>query len=276
MASSFPCPPLLSSEVLVDDTDPRLIYSTGWVNGGTPGLECEGTTHGSRNDPQPSTVTFTFDGVGVGVFGSVHHDDGSPTSIYQLDDLPNTVFTFSANGMDNYRVPFYRSPSLDPGNHTLVMILPPTSGSVEGLWVDYVVYTSTPSIETFSSNLTRRNTCTASVAGGVAGSIMGTMIGMISMFIIMRWKKGDVSSTSIQGTVGINDSNQRTARSQSHHTSTDHVQEPIFADSSQGLFHPRDLNTSTRLPLIYNENLRVQDVQENDLPSYRSINQISG
>ncbi|KAJ4492506.1 hypothetical protein C8R41DRAFT_919819 [Lentinula lateritia] len=67
MASSFPCPPLLSSEVFVDDTDPCLIYSTGWVNGGTPGLECEGTTHGSRNDPQPSTVTFTFDGVGVGI-----------------------------------------------------------------------------------------------------------------------------------------------------------------------------------------------------------------
>ncbi|KAJ3806613.1 hypothetical protein F5876DRAFT_80514 [Lentinula aff. lateritia] len=86
-------------------------------------------------------VSFTFNGVGVEVLGGVNSLERSPTSVHQLDDLPSSVFTFSANGIDDYRVPFYRSPTLESENHTLVMVVPSTSGSSDQLRLDYLAYT---------------------------------------------------------------------------------------------------------------------------------------
>ncbi|KAF9049680.1 hypothetical protein BDP27DRAFT_1454715 [Rhodocollybia butyracea] len=122
--SSFPCPPTSSLQILVDDSDPRILYSEdGWFDGGTSGFECGGTTHG--NNGTNATATLNFNGIGVQVFGTIGDaptsGDGSPSSTYQIDDLAASTFNFEANGQNNYRIQFYSSPLLNSGNHTLVI-----------------------------------------------------------------------------------------------------------------------------------------------------------
>ncbi|KAE9406464.1 hypothetical protein BT96DRAFT_253884 [Gymnopus androsaceus JB14] len=208
LSSSVPlsaqCPPNSSSQILVDDTDPRIVYSAGWIEGGNPEWECEGTTHGSNSIPGV-TATFTFEGVGVQVFGTVGSTDGSPTCTYQVDSAVPLTFTFNANGMTNYRVPFYSSPALDPGTHTLVMTS--IGNHTTQIYLDYIVYNPIPSSsstlslistsETSSSDPTTTspppdssgNAASSSVgaiAGGVVGAVGGLVLGIVLMYFFMR------------------------------------------------------------------------------------------
>lgn len=56
------CPSNTASQILVDDTDPRIDYSLGWKPEGIPGKECNNTTHSSNNIPG-ATANFSFEGV---------------------------------------------------------------------------------------------------------------------------------------------------------------------------------------------------------------------
>ncbi|KAJ3765447.1 hypothetical protein EV361DRAFT_762793, partial [Lentinula raphanica] len=128
--------------VLVDDADPHIMYSPGWGLAGRLGFECDTTVHQS-NTTVISTANFTFveyyAGNYVEVFGTVGSGQKAPTSYYQVDDLPISTYTFPVNGENNYRVPFYLSPSLELGNHTLTIIVP--MGDVGSqVYLDYIIY----------------------------------------------------------------------------------------------------------------------------------------
>ncbi|KAF9049675.1 hypothetical protein BDP27DRAFT_1155123, partial [Rhodocollybia butyracea] len=130
----------------VDDSDPRIAYSAdGWFTGGSSGLECNATTHGSNGTHATASLSFT--GVGIQVFGTVgavnesqpgSNGSGSPASTYQIDKSPATTFVFPANNQANYRTQFYASPLLEPGSHTLVITAIGNNGSQ--LWLDYILY----------------------------------------------------------------------------------------------------------------------------------------
>ncbi|KIK56892.1 hypothetical protein GYMLUDRAFT_247429 [Collybiopsis luxurians FD-317 M1] len=223
-ALSFPCPSTSSLQTLVDDSDVTHIqYSGGWTTFGNPDFECNGTTHGSSlRTGFLSNATFSFEGVGVQVFGTIGLS-GIPLSTYQLDHLP--IFKFAFNGdtknLTTYRVQFYTSPQLEPGNHTLVISSPGNNSSQ--LFLDYILYnpipTATPSPSTlpFSKSLTTSTTAmptrvssspqspqitslsAGTFAGGiVGGSIIGLALGIILTFIFFRRRKnGDTRPTSI-------------------------------------------------------------------------------
>ncbi|KAE9406488.1 hypothetical protein BT96DRAFT_987627 [Gymnopus androsaceus JB14] len=106
------CPPNSTSQILVDDTDPRIVYSAGWVQEGNPEWNVKAppmvlTSFQASQLPLPSKVWEQS--VGIQVFGTVGLPDGSPTSTYQVDNAVPSTFTFNANGMTNYRVQFYSS-----------------------------------------------------------------------------------------------------------------------------------------------------------------------
>jgi predicted PurR-regulated permease PerM len=143
------------------------------------------------------------------VFGTIGVTDGSPSSTYQVDDLPASTFVFTANGETNYRIPFYASPLLNAGNHTLVIT---SLGNNNGsrIWLDYILYfptinelvsnsseTSIPSTSTSpasaSSSATSMthgaSTNTVAIVGGVLGSVVGIILAMIIFaYIILRWR----------------------------------------------------------------------------------------
>ncbi|KAJ3982669.1 hypothetical protein F5890DRAFT_1415287 [Lentinula detonsa] len=199
--TSFPCPLLSSSEVLVDDADPRILYSSsGWTLGGVPGSECEGTTHESVYTVN-STATFTFLGIGVEVFGTIGNKETSPTSIYNLDNSTSSQLTFPTNDETNYRVPFYKSPLLSPGDHTITIIVPP--GNKNGqLILDYIIYNPAPTSTSYatittsvyrsasaistpaSTHSTSVNTIPVGVAGGLGGLAAGIALTLIVLRII--------------------------------------------------------------------------------------------
>ncbi|KAJ3992861.1 hypothetical protein F5050DRAFT_1679132 [Lentinula boryana] len=209
--TSFPCPLVSSSEVLVDDTDSRILYSSGWTLGGVPGSECEGTTHESDYTVN-STATFTFLGVGVKVFGTIGYQENSPTSIYNLDNSNSSQLTFPTNGQTNYRVPFYRSPLLNPGDHTLTIIVPP--GDKNGrLYLDYIIYNPIPTSTSYativttsvirsasalstpaSTHSTSVNTIQVGVAGGLVGLAAGIALTLIVLRIIRMRSRGHLDT----------------------------------------------------------------------------------
>ncbi|KAE9406485.1 hypothetical protein BT96DRAFT_254697 [Gymnopus androsaceus JB14] len=203
-SSSVACPPNSTSQILVDDTDPRIVYSAGWVEAGTPGSECDGTTHGSNFIPG-ATATFTFEGVGVQVFGTVGSPDGSPTSTYQVDGAVPSTFIFNANGITNYRVLFYSSPALDSGTHTLVMTS--VGNDTTEIFLDYIVYNPMPSSSSTSSLISigavpsndpattpipsasaghAESSSVGAIAGGAVGAVAGLVLGVALMYFFMR------------------------------------------------------------------------------------------
>ncbi|KAF9066940.1 hypothetical protein BDP27DRAFT_1296767 [Rhodocollybia butyracea] len=214
--SPFPCPPASSFQTLVDDNDPRITYSDGWLVEGAPGFECEATAHGANG--VSVTATLDFNGVGVQVFGTVGVGDGSPSSTYQLDNLPASTFVFTENGQQNYRVPFYASPLLNAGNHTLVITSLGTNNS--RIWLDYILYypatnelvsnsseTSIPLTSTSptsaSSSATSSatsmthgaSTNTVAIVGGVLGSVVGIILAIIFTSIILQWRRKHADQT---------------------------------------------------------------------------------
>ncbi|KAJ4486499.1 hypothetical protein C8R41DRAFT_868361 [Lentinula lateritia] len=86
-----------------------------------------------------------------------------------IDNLPNSQSIFAINGQINFRVPFYKSPSLGPGNHTLTITVPPEDTSSGLFYLDYIIYHPIP---------TSTISCpAATIVGGVIGSIMGVVVG---------------------------------------------------------------------------------------------------
>ncbi|KAE9406493.1 hypothetical protein BT96DRAFT_987632 [Gymnopus androsaceus JB14] len=78
---SSACPPNTTSQILVDDTDPRIIYSDGWIEAGVVGSECDGTVHGSNSIPG-ATASFSFEGTGIEVYGTVPATNFTPTASF--------------------------------------------------------------------------------------------------------------------------------------------------------------------------------------------------
>ncbi|KAF9078667.1 hypothetical protein BDP27DRAFT_1356482 [Rhodocollybia butyracea] len=217
----FPCPPISSLQTLVDDTDPRIVYSDGWSTAGSAGLECNGTTHASFHVAGTSTTaTFTFEGVGVQVYGTIA-TTGSPTTTFQVDDLPLYTFTFNTNtgGQTSYRVELYTSPFLEPANHTL--IISSIGDTSPEIFLDYITYNPIPSLDLSISSgttasvpsLAAQSTNDAAstgnstllnagaLAGGVIGGLaLGFILGIISSFILFqRYKKRKVAQENVQG-----------------------------------------------------------------------------
>ncbi|KIK66152.1 hypothetical protein GYMLUDRAFT_82524 [Collybiopsis luxurians FD-317 M1] len=136
-SNSSGCPSIPTSQVLVDDTDSRVVYSGSWVKEGLAGIECRGTTHGSSN----GTAEFTFNGVAIQVYGTIGSKNGSnTTSSYQVDDLPSYTLNFKGDGTTHHHLRFYSSPTLESGSHKLAISVPARKGNE--IFLDYIIYNS--------------------------------------------------------------------------------------------------------------------------------------
>ncbi|KAF9068455.1 hypothetical protein BDP27DRAFT_1448331 [Rhodocollybia butyracea] len=209
------CPLTSSLQTLVDDSDPRIIYSDGWIEGGFFGRECQNTTHGFGGPN--ATATLNFSGVGVQVFGTISSgvappSDGSPSSMYQVDDLPPSSFVYNETIQPYFRLQLYASPLLNAGNHTL-LITSIGSNQSRGTSLDYILYfpstnelTSVSSasiapeacISDPSTNITHSSSPNVGViTSGVLGGVLGIFLAAFFASIILRWKRKYTSRTNI-------------------------------------------------------------------------------
>ncbi|KAH7885406.1 hypothetical protein F5I97DRAFT_1810893 [Phlebopus sp. FC_14] len=126
---------------LVDDNDPRIMYTGLWFTSGVS-PEYHNTTHGTY--AAGSSASFNFTGTSISVFGTVGpanlyaEENRPPISMYNLDDSPAVFFTGPLLNSASYHYQFYTSPPLDAGIHSLVITSVNMSNT---LWLDYLQYT---------------------------------------------------------------------------------------------------------------------------------------
>ncbi|KAI0638693.1 hypothetical protein C8Q77DRAFT_448854 [Trametes polyzona] len=131
--------------VYVDDTDPRIQYSDGWLTS-TAKDAFHGTMHGSAE--HGLTLTFNFTGTRVGVVGGTGDVNkfGVSSQTYELDGEPSRIVLGDKSASPDtffYNFTYYESPDLASGEHTLVLttitvnIVPPHI-----FWLDYIWYTT--------------------------------------------------------------------------------------------------------------------------------------
>ncbi|KAH9939941.1 hypothetical protein B0H21DRAFT_755561 [Amylocystis lapponica] len=123
-----------STLLTVDDRDPRITYQGSWFTT-TDANDHNSTATGTTR--AGSTVQFVFNGTQVTVFGTVGSTGSS--SSYTLDDSPPVQFTISQPSSAIYNEPFYSSPLLPAGEHTLTI-----NATADGdyLWLDYLQFTA--------------------------------------------------------------------------------------------------------------------------------------
>ncbi|WP_329455167.1 Ig-like domain-containing protein [Streptomyces sp. NBC_01497] len=102
----------------LDDTDASITYS-GWDSSGGRGYgDYNDDIHYTQNDG--SSLSCTFIGTGVTVFGEQYTDQGD-ISVSLDGGAPTVVSTVPADGTRHTDAPVFTAPPLTPGVHTIVV-----------------------------------------------------------------------------------------------------------------------------------------------------------
>ncbi|KAF7334552.1 hypothetical protein MVEN_02285100 [Mycena venus] len=133
--------PTDAMNVLVDDTDPLVHYSSGWQrpSSGKP-QEYNSTTHESLSPDEPATFSFT--GTSITVFGTVANNGDAGMKI-SIDGRPSGSFDVDDQSTQGHNMRFWNASDLEDTLHTLTVIVDHKSliGSTQTLFLDYFVYT---------------------------------------------------------------------------------------------------------------------------------------
>ncbi|KIM22520.1 hypothetical protein M408DRAFT_28648 [Serendipita vermifera MAFF 305830] len=143
-------PPAVTQKTLIiDDTDPAIIYSPNWEKASTVGSntnEYKSTFHSSQADG--NWLNYTFFGTRISVYGTVNAPNryGSPKAVFSVDDGPTQAF----NSIGEVRVDrlstantshtlFYRSPNLSMDKeHTLSIVTEATADPDARFYFDFL------------------------------------------------------------------------------------------------------------------------------------------
>lgn len=118
-----------SRVLIVDDTDPSISYNGPWrlfSDLSDVSREYNSTIH--RADAAGQSLSYTFEGTSISVFGSLDNPDenGSPEVRFTIDNLPSAPW--NATGSLNTKTDrlmshqaLFRSFNLLPGTHTLTI-----------------------------------------------------------------------------------------------------------------------------------------------------------
>ncbi|KAF9474372.1 hypothetical protein BDN70DRAFT_899003 [Pholiota conissans] len=134
----------MTTAIMIDDTDSGLRYSGSWTadkgsldNLGNFGAPYMSTSHYTKGT---GSVSFTFSGTYVGVFGSsVDGKDPSRTCTVDGSTIPNNQIGFAVNMIMHCQV--Y---NLSDGPHTITVTVP--TANPNGYWFDYLMYIPSASV----------------------------------------------------------------------------------------------------------------------------------
>jgi len=189
---------------ILDDRDPAVVYSSGWLRAGSSN-EFNATTS-YANDPG-LTASLVFQGIQVFVYGTLGPRNAqrlSPQSSYSVDGSTPVTYQAVQNPSVQYSVRFYVSPLLPNGQHTLSVTNLITSDS---LFLDYFLVlradddTSPSQLVPVASTGKSASQTPTGAANAVeekpssnTGTIVGSAIGAAALVIlavaIMFWLRG--------------------------------------------------------------------------------------
>ncbi|OBZ65991.1 hypothetical protein A0H81_14034 [Grifola frondosa] len=203
-----------NTALIVDDTDPRIAYSSGWELTASTG-EYNFTKHGARS--AGATAIFNFIGTGMEVYSAIGSIDvyGQPVTEYTVDGAVMGTYDAPviAPGYYESKVMVFRSPLLSAADHKHVITNVNGTYPCE-FWLDYILYTpsqssmtssSTTSMSSASDSSSSTNSCvvqfrslvfdrspstTSTIAVAIAktppaGAIVGGVIGGVAVIALV-------------------------------------------------------------------------------------------
>ncbi|KAK7029554.1 hypothetical protein VNI00_014431 [Paramarasmius palmivorus] len=232
--------PLQGSTIAVDDSSPEIVYHGNWrkETGQTFNTTLELFVRPLRNTIHTSTApgdsfVFQFAGTSVSVHGFLSLKvAGSFAITFTIDDMPTLMsFPPSNSRFDPDRItqphfPFYQSPSLRSGNHTLIVNVTGLVGD-QSFVMDHLTYTASfsrlsekPNFQVASSQGQPETTnsaassmpsgqsdsqteCTRSskgrtgaIVGGVVGGVIALLVLFATVFLlIMKRQRAEQRNT---------------------------------------------------------------------------------
>lgn len=189
-------PPVSSTLVLVDDTDPSIQYAGPW-----------NATTGASASAQPNynfslhstlspnaTVTFSFSGTFVAVYG-LYHPGPVPDASFAIDSNPPAPLT---NPPAPILLPIaqsvlFQSSTLSDQTHTLTIYL--NENNQADLSLDYILYQTSsspsssssspsPTVSPFSAASAGSQLASQSVSPN-AGAIAGGVLGAVALIVLL-------------------------------------------------------------------------------------------
>ncbi|KAJ7290052.1 hypothetical protein C8J57DRAFT_1275089 [Mycena rebaudengoi] len=135
----------MSNIAIVDERDPLVKYVGTWNNAGAY-QEFQGTTRWSATTG--STMSFTFEGTSIIVFGSVAAKDPPLSSLSFVID-GSIIGAYVPISNPPYHQPLWTSPTLSDGFHT-ILITQAEAQSSGVIFLDYFLYnTSSTTVESY-------------------------------------------------------------------------------------------------------------------------------
>ncbi|KAJ7490753.1 hypothetical protein FB451DRAFT_1389518 [Mycena latifolia] len=127
--------------VIVDDRDGQVQYHGLWEHHSGTAPEYQSTTSASATPGD--SVTFTFEGTSIDVFGTAGPGNGG-TMKFSIDQSPNSSYTAPATEVALYHQLFWTSGLLSDGSHTLLITHMSLPGNQTGkIFLDYILYNTT-------------------------------------------------------------------------------------------------------------------------------------
>ncbi|KAF8991569.1 hypothetical protein BDQ17DRAFT_1432989 [Cyathus striatus] len=129
----------MTSLIRLDDRDPSILYSeSGWFQGGSSGLEYNGTT--TSPNVTGTTAIFSFIGTSVSLYGTLASNSSAVKVQYTIDETVFPMTNYSSYQSNAYQILLFEQWNLTISNHTLVIAILP--GSVfNHYYLDYLDYT---------------------------------------------------------------------------------------------------------------------------------------
>ncbi|KAH0586164.1 hypothetical protein H2248_007428 [Termitomyces sp. 'cryptogamus'] len=206
-----PSTPLQNQTIVVDDTDPGLIYGGNWstqipfpMPRDLSTAFFRDTTHWSKN--AGDTLEFNFSGSSVAIFGafvniSVGHDF---SATYTVDGI-STVASIPDGTLDGLPMNCLFSTSTMPaGNHTLSVQITQISPPLF-VGFDFLMYNASfanleeiPGYVSSSSSLEQRKYLAGTLAGGVIGGV-GFIFAVLVFIIILRRRNRGAGRPNVMG-----------------------------------------------------------------------------
>ncbi|KAJ7136877.1 hypothetical protein C8R44DRAFT_363587 [Mycena epipterygia] len=125
--------------VIVDDQDPKLVFSAGWgPTQAENSFEYGGTM--TAPGPQGSTATYDFNGTSISVFARIAPNSRSTTTTlsFAIDDAFVNSTIIKSDAAAHFHHLLFHSPTLIAGPHTLVITL--TNMTSSDVFLDYLIY----------------------------------------------------------------------------------------------------------------------------------------
>ncbi|KAF8800069.1 hypothetical protein BYT27DRAFT_7227583 [Phlegmacium glaucopus] len=171
------------SQTIIDDQDlTHVKYNGTWLRGGSS-HEHDETVASSTQVNDSFTVSFT--GNSITVYGTIDITSGGVLTNYSIDGAPPSQTTSQAGSGDTYNQQFWRSPTLNEGDHKLVVTMVkvnPNAQAGEGtIWFDYFSVLD-PRIQ----NSTIKSKNIGAIVGGVIGGVFAVIFIILAVLFLRR------------------------------------------------------------------------------------------